>query len=359
MKRFLTAATLMLSAFAAPVAAQSCGGVYTVQRGDSLSLIADRQYQNVGRWSAIHTNNISAIGENPNSISVGMKLNLGCIDGLPTGLSGGTTAAVTAAKPIARPAAKAAAIGALPLIKAVTADDFKPFTHRGLLNDGLMADVFQAALTSSASAEGFDTFWVNDWSAHLDPMMSSHIMDLAFPWAKPDCNSNPEHERCVNFHFSDPMFEYLVLMFVDKNRPIPFSKNSDIDGRTLCRPKGYTTHMLDSDGRNWVKGNKITLVQPVAVSACFEMLQQGKVDAVVLNEFTGRTAIKEMGLKDQIIAVQARPISITGLHVLIHKSNPNADALLATVNSGLQQIKDTGQYQQIVDTHMSTIWASF
>ena len=68
--------------------------------------------------------------------------------------------------------------------------------------------------------------------------------------------------------------------------------------------------------------DKITLVQPVAVSACFEMLQQGKVDAVVLNEFTGRTAIKEMGLKDQIIAVQARPISITGLHVLIHKIQP-------------------------------------
>ena len=60
MKRFLTAATLTLSVFAMPAFAQSCGGTYVVKRGESLSLIADRQYKDVGKWTAIHSANLSA-----------------------------------------------------------------------------------------------------------------------------------------------------------------------------------------------------------------------------------------------------------------------------------------------------------
>jgi polar amino acid transport system substrate-binding protein len=69
--------------------AQTCGGTYTVQPGDSLSVIADRLYKNAGMWSVIHRDNIAAIGQSPNAIAVGMRLNLTCIDGLPVGLEGG------------------------------------------------------------------------------------------------------------------------------------------------------------------------------------------------------------------------------------------------------------------------------
>ncbi|WP_420011092.1 hypothetical protein [Tateyamaria sp.] len=89
------------------------------------------------------------------------------------------------------------------------------------------------------------------------------------------------------------------------------------------------------------------------------MLAEGQVDAVVLNEFTGRAAIKELGMQDRVDVVQGRPISITGLHVMISKSNPEADRLLATVNDGLERIQASGEYQSIVNAHMSRIWADF
>ncbi|HCI08656.1 MAG TPA: hypothetical protein DE314_15085 [Sulfitobacter sp.] len=76
MKRFLTAATLSLTALAMPAFAQSCGGTYVVKRGESLSLIADRQYKDVGKWTAIHSSNLALIGENPNALRAGMKLRL-------------------------------------------------------------------------------------------------------------------------------------------------------------------------------------------------------------------------------------------------------------------------------------------
>lgn len=87
MKRFLVAAALALAASATIAAAQACGGVYTVERGDSLSLIADRQYKNATKWTEVHRNNLSTIGKNPNALRVGMELRLGCINGLPVGLA--------------------------------------------------------------------------------------------------------------------------------------------------------------------------------------------------------------------------------------------------------------------------------
>lgn len=359
MKRFLTAAALMLSAYAVPVAAQTCGGDYTIKRGDSLSLIADKQYKDVAKWTAIHSGNISLIGENPNAIRVGMKLRLSCIDGLPTGLTGGTSVIQTAAA--AAPTRVVARSGRKleQTINLVTAGDYAPFTDQNLENDGLITEVVNAAMTAVQGPTEYKVHWVNDWSSHLDPLMTNAMMDMAFPWYQPDCKGSPDNFRCQNFHFSDPMFEMLILLFVDKSRPIAFSQDSDIEGRTLCRPAGYFTHDLDRADRRWISDEKIVLKQPVTMKECFEMLTSGAVDAVAVNEFTGRSTIKTLGLKDQIEVVQGRPVSIEGLHVLVHKEHPNAADLIATINDGLTAIKTSGEYQRVIDSHLTKIWADF
>ena len=149
----------------------------------------------------------------------------------------------------------------------------------------------------------------------------------------------------------------LILLFTTTANPITFLSDADIEGKTLCRPEGYFTHDLDKNGRNWVKDGKITLKQPDSVADCFEMLTADEVDAVALNEFTGRTAIKEMGLQQTVAPVQTRPLSIEGLHVLVHKNHPNAQNVMAAINQGLAAIKENGTYQQVINRHMSRIWS--
>lgn len=359
MKRFFAAAVAATVGFAAPAWAQTCGGTYTVQRGDSLSLIADAQYKNVSKWTEIHRNNLSVIGENPNALRVGMRLNLGCIGGLPTGLEGGTPIAA-AATPVITPVAPTSSGRALEnTINLVTAGDYAPFTDKSLEQGGLMTELVDTAMRSSGAPNGYRVHWVNDWSSHLDPLMTSAMMDMAFPWVQPDCVSSPDEFRCQNFHFSDPMFEMLILLFVDKNRPVPFATDADIHGRTLCRPAGYFIHDLDRFDRRWVSDGLIELKQPTTVAECFEMLLDGTVDAVAMNEFTGRATLKSMDIKDRVDVVQGRPVSIEGLHVLVHKEHPQATTLVATINEGLDAIKASGAYQQVIDRHMSTIWADF
>ena len=359
MKKILAAATLGLLGLAAtPALAQTCGQPYVVKGGDTLSGIANRVYQDAGMWTTIHNANIETIGPKPNLLRVGMRLTLACQT---------TNTVVATAKPVtnvqltsapSKPA-NTAMTPAREKIFIVTGDDFAPFTDRGLENNGLLAEVVDRAMDASVGSDGYQTFWINDWSSHLNAMMPAGVVEMAFPWAQPDCAGDPSQTRCQQFHFSTPIFEYLVLLYVDKSRPIPFNTDADMHGRTLCRPAGYLTHMLDKDGRNWVADGTVTLARPDKVSDCFEMLANGEVDGVVLNEFTARDAIYSMDLADTIEPVMSQPISITGLHVLVEKSNPRSADLLNKIDVGLAAIKADGQYEEIVNRHMASIWAGY
>ncbi|MFY9240437.1 MAG: transporter substrate-binding domain-containing protein [Roseovarius sp.] len=333
--------------------AAECGGTHTVQRGDTLSLIAERHYDDAGMWTVIHNNNIGLIGESPNAIRLGMALSLACVNGLPVGLESTARAAQ------AQPAAVLASAGARKRINLVTASDYAPFTGRDLPGGGLITDVVDAALRKANPAAGHAIHWVEAWDAHLDPLLSNVLVDMGFPWVKPDCGTTPDEYHCANFEFSDPMFEMLTLLLTRKADPIAFAQDSDVHGKVLCRPEGLSLHQMDRPDRRWLAQGLVALKQPRAVADCFEMLVSGEVDAVVLNEFTGRNAMKDLGLKDQVQIVQTRPLAIEGLHVLVHKSHPEADQMLATINSGLQGIKQDGTYQQIIDAHMTRIWDGF
>lgn len=357
-KKFLAVAAVTIGISQGAVWAETCGGVYTVKRGDSLSVISDNLYKNAGMWTVIHQNNLKSIGKNPRAIRVGMKLKLTCINGLPTGLAGGTdiAAASAAAAPVVVAPGTAAS---RKKISILVADEYKPFMDRSLPNGGLVIDVMQQVMKAADPSEGYAFHWVNDFSAHLEPLLSNALLDVGVPWLRPACESNPDAYRCKNFDFSDPMFEMLILLFTNKDKPITFNSDADIVGLNLCRPAGYYTHDLDKNGRNWVAQSKITLTRPDSINDCFELLGQGKVDAVVVNEFTGRAVLKELDMKDAVKIIDTRPLSIEGLHVVIHKTHPRSQELIALINEGLRKIKDTGKYQKIIDVHMSRIWSEF
>jgi polar amino acid transport system substrate-binding protein len=364
MKRHLTtlaaAALTVAGSFAS--AQETCGGEYVIKGGDSLSLIADKMYKDVGHWTAIHSNNIDLIGPNPNAIRSGMKLRLSCINGLPTGLEGGVAVEKIKAQ-VAAPAVpvvkKLGNAATRQKINILTASDFAPFTHEDLPKGGILADVVDNAMKAANPKEGFAVHWVNDWGAHHEPLLSNALLDIGFPWFKPDCEAQPNTYRCENLIFSESMFEVLMLLFVSADRPFAFQSDADISGKTLCRPEGYSTYIFDQKGRNWLKDGKITLKTPTSPSDCLNMLVAGEVDGVVLNEFLGREKISELGLKDKVRVALGQPISIDGNHMVVHKSHPRGPELLAVFEEGLKKIKDDGTYQQIIDEHMTRIWSEY
>ena len=235
---------------------------------------------------------------------------------------------------------------------------FAPFMNMTLAR-GTGIILCKAAMEAAAPEQGFAIHWVDDWASHHEPLLSNALLDIGFPWFKPDCASDPETYRCANLKFSDSMFEVLMLLFVDTTRPIAFNSDADLEGKTLCRPAGYSTYIFDQNGRNWLKSGHISLKIGDSPADCLELLAEGEVDAAVLNEFLGRKKIKELGLGDRVRVAEGQPISVDGNHMVVHKSHPQGDALLAVFETGLDRIKADGTYQRIVDEHMTRVWAEF
>lgn len=59
-------------------AAQTCGEPYTVQRGDTLSTIAESALGSILDYELIHEANQEVLGRNPNSVEVGLTIYIPC-----------------------------------------------------------------------------------------------------------------------------------------------------------------------------------------------------------------------------------------------------------------------------------------
>jgi polar amino acid transport system substrate-binding protein len=189
--------------------------------------------------------------------------------------------------------------------------------------------------------------------------MSNAFFDAGFPWFRPDCEDVPDEYKCQNIVFSDPVFEALVLLFVRADEAGKFATDAAMEGKTLCRPKGFSTFLLNQHGRNWEKDGMVELVRPFESDECFEMLAEGEIDAIVINEFHGRKSLARLGLKEQVVVADAPPVSVQGLRVAVHKDHPDAEELVALVSDGIAKIQANGTHSEIVTRHLTRIWSHY
>ena len=348
----ITLLALYLPLGFAHAANDDCTRQYTVQPGDTLGAIATKFYDNPQKYSIIFYANEALFPDGPSSMKVGLALRIPCAMENVVAKSD-APAAPAAVTPVA--VAKDELLSEVLEIQLLTARDYAPFTDPSLPNGGMITELLDNALERADVKHNVN--WINFWGAHLDPLLTERKYDMGFPWTRPLPSTcpNDEDKRC-NFLFSDSLFQVLRVLFVNKDNPISFDTDSELEGRSLCRPEGYYLHDLDQDGRNWLKEKKITLLQPVSVRECFELLVAGKVDAVAINDFTGREAIAKAGIHDQVVALN-RELSIESLHVLIHKTHPKATIMLNMVNKGLAALKKSGTYDKIMEKHLFNHWS--
>lgn len=359
MLRKLISAGVFSAIAGAAVAQEDCGRTYVLQQGDTLLSIAQEYYQERSKWSVIYYANEEALGGNLVDLPQGVTLNIPCVNGEQPATASVAETVVTP-EPEPEPEPEEAVVIApieTPLIqdnadiKLVTGSNYAPFTDQNWPNNGMMYELVNAAFESAPSPLPFSIVWENDWSKHLFPMLDSKEVDMGFPWYRPNCEAEPQNERCANFHFSQSVFDILMLIYVNAEKPFDFDQDEDLFGKSVCREKGYLTHDLDGPDRRWISDGKITLVRADTTDDCFRMLVDGKVDAVSVNEFLGTGKLKELSLQDQVIALE-RPVGTQGLHVVISKRHWRGTTNLYRFNAGLEKLKSTDRYDTIVSRHM-------
>lgn len=325
-------------------AAPSCSSNYVVKAGDTLSKLAKQAYGDTNLWPYIYGygSNAATIGGDPGLISIGIALRMPPCPKTPV-------AAQTA--PIANDDRTARTSET---IEVMTAGDYQPFTDQKWENGGMLTEVVDAALSDAPEAPDYSIDWINDWSAHIDPLLRRHKYDMGFPWFKPNCDqpdslSEEDRKRC-EFYFSESLFDMLIILFKRTNDETILASDSDLHGKRLCRPAGYFT--FDLTKRGLIPGDTIELETPQSVADCFHMLVDGKIDYVTMNQFTGQSTIKEFGYEQYVEASENLADSL-GLHLIIHRNHPKARTLLMQFDRGLATLKQSGRYNEIVGRHLA------
>lgn len=329
--------------------ALACQPSVVVAEGDTLFSIAEEQLGDLSRWSLIFYNNPDVQGGSLLDLPTGTVLAIPCPETAAQAPTPVTPAPTVQADP--KPLQKDTQAE----IRLVTASNYAPFTDLDWPGQGMLTELVNAAFEATPNPLTYSIEWENDWSQHLFPMLDSKEYDMGFPWFKPDCDGNPSNERCAHFHFSDPLVDLVILLFSRSDDPLSFETDSDLHGKTLCRPAGYFTHDLDRADRRWLTDGLVTLKQPATPDACFAMLVDGQVDAVALNEFLGVQKMFELDLTDKV-APLSRPVSVEGLHVLISKKHWRGTAHLYRFNAGLAKLKQSDRYNEIVSRHLALFW---
>lgn len=103
-------------------------------------------------------------------------------------------------------------------LRVVTGNGPQPFSDDSLPMDGMLARIASTAFKQGTSLHNADVFRINDWRAHLSPLLEENLMDISDPGPKPDCSGAASRDLCARFAFSDPLFEILMLLFVEANR---------------------------------------------------------------------------------------------------------------------------------------------
>jgi len=343
--------------------AQTCGTDYTIKEGETLAQIAARIYGNPAQWTVIFYANQDRLGANESLLVPGLALRLPCIGASPQSQPVPQIAAPPAQSQTTTESAFVIS-SLLRRIEFLTADGFSPYTGRSLEGGGMLTQVITSSMgLIKEEAKGrfdYGISWINDWTAHLNPLLLTRAFDVGFPWARPDCEGGINLDqssqfRCQRFFFSDPLYEAVTSLFVRANSRIKSLRNDEIARTTLCRPAGYPLHELDQNGRNWVKEGKVTLIRPPTLDECFRLLESGTVDGVVEAELTGRASIASLGLSDKVRIID-QPVALTTYHALISKTHPHARTILYYMNSSLMKLRTSGEYDRIIERHLARFW---
>jgi polar amino acid transport system substrate-binding protein len=299
--------------------------------------IAATHLGDAGRWPSVIYANPDLPGDAAQPLEVGRELKLPCPD---------TVAGTSNDTPLRQAGAE---------MVLITGSDYAPFTHRDWPGQGMVTELVNAALENSPDPVPYTIVWDDVWAGHLD-RLSAKDFDMGFPWFRPECETLGDTDpRCAAFHFSDPLVDLVILLFVRADAEFPFETDADLEGRRLCRPEGYFTHDLDRPDRQWLSREAITLRQPPTPDDCFALLMAGEVDAVALNEFLGVSKLFELGLTDQVVPLP-RPLSVEGLHVIISKTHWRGTTHLYRFNAGLAKLRQSDRYNAIVSRHLTLFW---
>lgn len=251
---------------------------------------------------------------------------LGAIAGGGKGPVGAAFGEAAAANAAAEAAAKAAAEIDPPVTLSL-GDDYPPWVDRTLPDDGAAVRIVREAL-NRGGVDSLEIHW-RPWSRAIGEVELG-LHDMTFPWVWTE-------ERAERFLFSRPLFVQGDYLYSRPGDPV--RTFGDLSGRSLCLPQGYT--LIGVPAAMEAAGT-LTRYAPNGMDACFRMLLGGRLDAVLSAAGEARAVMQAEGITPADVQRSPDPAHVIPLYVLVGRSNPHADGLMAALNAGLAAMREDG-----------------
>ncbi|MEL6207201.1 MAG: transporter substrate-binding domain-containing protein [Pseudomonadota bacterium] len=344
LRNYTIAAALVAISIPHASHAIECGEPYTVVRGDSLSAIAARAYASASQYQILYSANADTIGPNPAFITVGMQLEIPC---LQTRASTAPTDTVLRENdPQPEPT------GERPIL-FVTATGWTPYTNEDQAQGGMLIEVVNAAMARLPEQQAYRIDFINDWGAHHEPLLSSTMYDFSIAWIQPDC-SNADLQgnalfRCEKLAYSEPLFQEVANFYVNASAGVPAS-HSELVGKRLCRIDGWGEAVNLSLAGISMDMVEVSEPEPTP-QACFEKVAAGEYDFLSFPVSTAGPVLAELGLEAEVVANDNLTV-VTAIGAVTWHEHPRRDELLAMLNEGVKALKESGEWFQIVKRHL-------
>lgn len=348
----VTAVALALALGLAPmVRAQEACSTCVVQDGDTLGTISTAAYGELD-YQTLFNANAELLRDDPTALPAGTEILVPCADGRLTKAEVVQPIAEAVAAETASAQSTSGEYRAK--IRVLTGGDWFPFTDESLTGGGAMVRVATTALNRGGNDTAYSLGWIDDWEAHLNVLLPNGTFDLSVAWYIPDCASldlasELTRYTCLNFVFSDPLYDSVFGFFAQKDNPYAGAKTFEaLQGARICRPESYSLHDLEAVG---LIEPVVTLAVPDWAEDCFEGLVDGTYDVATIESQLSNITIHDMGYADQIVE-NPRLSSIQSAAVMAWKENPKAGEYLDIISRGLADMRSTGEWNTIVSSSL-------
>lgn len=161
------------------------------------------------------------------------------------------------------------------------------------------------------------------------------------------------NERLELYDFSAPLYQEKMVIFVNKDKPFEFRNVADLEGKLIGVNRGWSYGQKFDAAREAklfdvnVRGNP---------SENFKMLALGRIDCLILDELSGESYIKLLGVEDKIDSLPV-PFSMNNGYLIISKEL-NMKTFLKQFNSSLAKMNESGLYEEIIRSFIKGTMAS-
>jgi Bacterial extracellular solute-binding proteins, family 3 len=237
-----------------------------------------------------------------------------------------------------------------------------PLADEQLPEGGLILSLLRASLSTSG-ADGFEELALR-WTkaAATPPQIETATVDIVLPLEGADCDQPNDLTQalavlCDAALFSEPLLQVVVALFAPSDSTFSFDTDEGIFGKTVCVAQDHDVSVLNGAGRSWVALKRVAVLRHSTLIECVAAVQGRAADAFVATDLEGRYVLDRLGLK-QAFKMQARPVATRGVHAAVPREHAKGAEVIAAIDRGLKQLKQSDAYAAIVQKHLTSLWDS-